>query len=296
MREDSELARLQRWFQAAVLAPEEPGPETERLLTGSDRQTARQRLAVYWRRYRSRLLENMRALHPGLVHLLGRELFHQFALSYLEEHPSRARTLLGLNERFAEHLARTRPKPKDTAGTGGTGDADGGQAWPDLVIDMARYERVRTEVLEGPGAEDAPRLRELPLGPTGPLPDLGLTPAPCLRLLRTTFPVHAYVAAVRRGADPLPPEPRPTFVVVTRHDFEVVTREVTPRAHATLGALVSGATVRAALSGLGREQAVSWLRDWVNSGFFVAVTPPRPAEPDQRATARSPVPVVEGTS
>nr|BFF03800.1 hypothetical protein GCM10020241_54750 [Streptoalloteichus tenebrarius] len=229
----------------------------------------------------------MRALHPGLVHLLGRELFHQFALSYLEEHPSRTHSLLRLDERFVEHLERTRPAPED--------DGDGRwSALPDLVIDMARFERLQNEVLDGPGTENgaegaggaaphlaAPHLAALPPRSGLPPPDLVLTPAPCLRLLRTSFPVHSYVAAVERGEDPAPPEPRPTFVVLTRRNYEVVTRELTPRAHATLQAMVSGAPIAEALRGPGGEQGISWLRDWLASGFFVAARPSTGHDADQ---------------
>ncbi|TMQ97189.1 DUF2063 domain-containing protein, partial [Actinomadura soli] len=84
MAEPSDLAGLQRWMQTAILDPDGDLDEASGTLTASEALTARQRLAIYWRGYRLRLLETMRGLHPGLTHLLGEETFDRFALDYLE--------------------------------------------------------------------------------------------------------------------------------------------------------------------------------------------------------------------
>ncbi|WP_143076721.1 DNA-binding domain-containing protein [Streptomyces sp. MUSC 14] len=205
MPDASSLAAVQRWMQSVILHPtgEDPG----HTITASSRLSARERLLVHQRGYRLRLLECMRSLHPGSVHLLGQEIFDGFALEYLEAHPSRSPALAGLSAGFAGHLARTRP------------DAEPGaerEGWIDLLIDLIRFERAFTEVLDGPGPED------------------GTGPAPPLRLLLVYAPVHTYLAAVRRGEDPEPPAPRQVRLALVRRNFTVVTRELSPAAYERL--------------------------------------------------------------
>jgi hypothetical protein len=197
--EELDLAALQRWMQRAILASDGPDDAVDQLFTASATQTAQQRFAVYWRGYRLRLLENMRGLHPGLVHLLGRELFDQFALDYLDATPSRSYSLCHLDEEFADYLEKTRPD----AGL----PADEREPWPDLMVDMARFERTFTDVLDGPDS---------------------------VRLLEIRFPVHTYVTAVRRGADPPLPPPKPTFLCLRRDGGVVRALELTADSYRAL--------------------------------------------------------------
>ncbi|MEU9121058.1 DNA-binding domain-containing protein [Streptomyces sp. NPDC048506] len=205
MADATSLAAVQRWMQSVILHPtgEDPG----HTITASSRLSARERLLVHQQGYRLRLLECMRTLHPGAVHLLGQEIFDGFAQGHLDAHPSRSPTLAGLSTGFAGHLARTRPD---------SGPGAEREAWIDLLIDLIRFERACTEVLDAPGTED------------------GTTPSPPLRLLRVCAPVHAYLAAVHRGEEPDPPAQRTVHLAVTRRHFTVVTRELSPGAYARL--------------------------------------------------------------
>lgn len=239
-----ELSGLQAWMHAAILAPDGPAGDAAGVLTASSRLTARERLAIYWRGYRLRLLECMRGLHPGLVHLLGRDAFDGFALDFLDAHPPRAYTLFRLDEEFAAHLAETRP--------------DDAEHWPDMIIDLARFERAVTEATEAPGTEapasGAPE--GAGAGPHGPRPRA----VPCLRLLRLAWPAHAYLAAVQRGEDPALPAPRPVRLAVCRRDYELVVRELGPRPFAALSALAEG--------GATGPVPAEWLRHWTGLGFL----------------------------
>ncbi|RLV10408.1 hypothetical protein CTZ27_04185 [Streptomyces griseocarneus] len=205
MTDTASLDAVQRWMQSVILRPtgEDPG----HTITASSRQSARERLMVHQQGYRLRLLECMRSLHPGSAQLLGREIFDGFALDYLDAHPSRSPVLAGLSAGFAGHLARTRPDAAPGAEREG---------WIDLLIDLIRCERAFTDVLDAPGTED------------------GTSPVPPLRLLRVCAPVHAYLAAVHRGEDPEPPPPRPVRLALTRRNFTVVTRELSPAAYERL--------------------------------------------------------------
>ncbi|MEW2032076.1 DNA-binding domain-containing protein [Streptomyces roseifaciens] len=267
MADDAEdgLAEAQRRMQAAILDPYGTGPcAPEEIFTGSSRLTARERLRVYRNGYRLRLLGTMRGLHPGALRLLGQEIFDQFALDYLDARPPRSPTLARLDAGFAGHLRRTRP---DTA----PGAAR--EAWIDLLIDVVRYERAFTEVLDGPGPEETGAPARTASARTA---SAGPCPAPGLTLLRTCAPVHLYVAAVRRGEDPEPPEPQATFLALARRDCTVVAHELAPDAHRALGALVRGVPRQEALEGTPPGTARAWLADWTARHLLVTCPTPLP--------------------
>ncbi|MFF4160225.1 DNA-binding domain-containing protein [Streptomyces sp. NPDC001678] len=188
------LAEIQRWMQAALLHPGR-AEHLEEVFTASGRMSAEERFRVYYRGYRLRLLGCLRGQYPAMVHLLGRELFDGFAMEYLDAHPSRSPTLDGLGAGFPDHLARTRP---DAASEGTPPEA-----WIDLLIDLARFERDFAATLDAPS--------------TGS--DTG-------RLFEARFPVHRYAAAVRRGEEPEPPDAEPVFLSLTRRDGTVVVHDL----------------------------------------------------------------------
>ncbi|HEX8065804.1 MAG TPA: DNA-binding domain-containing protein [Thermoleophilaceae bacterium] len=231
MPEATALRDLQAWVQAAIVGPgrDLPAAEVERVLRPSARLTARERLDLYRRSYRLRLLEAMRASYPGLRHLLGHDLFDEFALDYLVAHPSRSYTLLRLGEGFPAHLEATRPAPDEAGGD-----------WPELVVDLARLERAFAEVYDGPGVEGEwlPAAGDLPDHPGDPR--AAAEPVPCLRPMRFSFPVAPYLEAVRRGGDPPLPEPGESFLALCRRDYVVTMTPLDARQHAALERLVRG--------------------------------------------------------
>ncbi|NKZ05233.1 DUF2063 domain-containing protein [Actinomadura latina] len=243
-----ELAGLQAWLHAAILDPDGPAADAAAVVTASSRLTARERLAIYWRGYRLRLLECMRGLHPGLVRLLGQDTFDGFALDFLDAHPPRAYTLFRLDEGFAAHLRETRP--------------DGAEPWPDMIIDLARVERAVTEVTEAPGTEETPEETPERAGPSGSR----LVAAPCLRLLRLTWPANEYLAAVGRGGDPPLPAPRPVRLAVGRRDYALVVRELGARPFAALERLAGGGTAD--------EVPAEWVRHWTELGYLTRAERP----------------------
>src|SRR4051812_450530 len=139
------LHGLETWMLAALTSHEAPGPDESRAVVRSTAGLgAPERIALYRRGYRARLVECMHETHPALRHALGDGLFDEFALDYLAATPSRSYTLLDLGARFADHLEATRP--------------DGDELWPEFIVDLARLERAFHEVYEGLGAEGRPLL------------------------------------------------------------------------------------------------------------------------------------------
>ncbi|MGH8931509.1 MAG: HvfC/BufC family peptide modification chaperone [Egibacteraceae bacterium] len=275
MPSDGDLARVQQWMQAALLHPEAAG--ADRMIRASSRLSAEQRLSIYQRGYRLRLLECMRALYPALRHLLGPEVFDWFALDHLDAHPSRSYTLLHLDDRFVEHLRATRPD-RDLS-------PERREVWPDFVIDLARLERTFNEVYNAAGTERGPVVHpeDLPRGPDDVCwTDAVLETAPCLRLLRTCFPAHTYLGAVRQGQDPELLPPRATCIAVNRRDYMVTITELEPSAYRMLEALAAGMSIGAAacrVPDAADAKVWSWLRGWAAQRFFATIVADLAATP-----------------
>ncbi len=211
-------------------------------ITPSATLTADERLGLYRRGYRLRLLESLRGMHPALRHLLGDEVFDAFALDYLQARPPASYTLFDLDAAFASHLAATRP----------TSD----EAWPDLVIDVVRFERAFLEVYDGAGPEGAAIASAADLVPGAPA---SVVAVPGVRLLRSRYPVGDYVLAVRRGEAPPPPRPASTHLALLRRDWVVTLVPLTAESHAALEELLAGATA---------PPGHPWLAAWADAGLF----------------------------
>ncbi|MDQ6777980.1 MAG: DNA-binding domain-containing protein [Actinomycetota bacterium] len=283
MSEPVELARLQEWLRAIITHPDgavaglasraarrhlnvAPG-DLDAVVRSSSRLSAGQRLELYHRSHYLRLLEAMRVSYPGLRHMLGNELFEDFALDYLRARPSRSYTLQRLGEEFADHLAATRP------------DADGTpEAWPSMMIDLAHLERTFAEVYDAHGTEDelVPAAADLPLEPDAGWLKATVEPVPCLRLVRSSFAAVPYLSAVRRGEDPPLPVPAASFVAVTRRDYVVTLTALDGRQYRLLDSLVRGAPIGDAAVAAGLDGAESWLlvRHWADGAFFRCLAPP----------------------
>jgi hypothetical protein len=278
---DHDLGQIQRWMQAAIMHPagvaEGAGSVApEIVITRSRMQTALERLAIYGYAYHARLLECLRDEFPVLKHALGEELFDEFAVEYLEQYPSRNYTLFQLGVNFPRFLAQTRPAQEEGA------EVD----WPDFLIDLATLELTFNEVFDGPGVEaenllDAGRFRGIE--PERML-EARLVAAPCLRLLRLSYPVHKYITSVRRHENPDVPEPGETCLAVTRRNYVVRHYELSRPAYELLDVLVAGESVgqsiRQAVETAGPDldrlpdNLWTWFHDWAAEGFFRAVELP----------------------
>lgn len=85
---------------------------------------ADERLAIYWRAYRVRLLDTLHAIFPRLRRALGSRLFDDFALEFIASDPPRGWTLERLAGTFPEWLERTAPA----------------EPWAVRIVDLAKRE------------------------------------------------------------------------------------------------------------------------------------------------------------
>jgi hypothetical protein len=284
------LDALQRWMQTVIMNPHgvHAGVESddarrsidvaaeaaEDVVTRSRSLTALERLDIYHRAYFARLVECLRDEFPVLLHALGEETFDAFALSYLQRYPSRSYTLNHLGTRFPQYLAETRPDDGDAL------------SWPDFLIDLAVLELTFGEVFDGPGVEGQQLLGVEELQGLDAEAWLAskLIPVPCLRLLTLRFPVNKYYRAARKNKQPDIPEPRPTYVAVTRRQFIVRHYEFPRLQHVLLSALVAGQTVgdalatTAAAAGPWQSRLPGllhrWFRNMTAEGFFQGIELP----------------------
>lgn len=264
-----DLDATQRWMLAAItvgsITAVEPDDGPGDVIAGSTALSAAQRIDIYRRGYRARLVDCLRKTHPGLRHALGAEVFDAFALDYLAAHPSRSYALGRLGAQWPQHLEATRPDH----------DAPQRERWPDFLVDLAQLESVFQDVYDGPGVEGQPIV-----GPDDvarePCAEATVRPVACLRLFHFRFPVAGYLGAVRNGDDPPLPAPAESFVVVNRRDWVVTLTELRPIEHAALAALADGERLADAARTAGAGLAEVWnlLRDWAGHGFLQAIDIP----------------------
>ena len=228
-----DLALLQHWMLGAILG-RTPPPGLDKVIASDERLTAAQRVALYARGYRARLMECMTAEFPCLRALAGEQVFELFAAGYIAARPSTGASLYDLGAGFADYLEATRP----------AGD-DGPAALSALPADFARLDRARAEVQRAIGVE---RLAGL-----APAADLLLMPGARLRrpdsvrLLSLGFDPGPVLAAVDAGGPIDPPPPCPTPVAVARSRWRVAVHALPAWRHAWLEALgEQGGDVQAA--------------------------------------------------
>lgn len=294
--EPRELSRLQQWLQQVIMHPHGvvegiasaearrqidvlPG-EVEQVIARSQALTSVERLQIYSNAYSARLLECLREEFPSLVHALGEETFDAFAFGYLQAHPSRSYTLADLGRDFPRYLAETRPRDDESTGANGAPD------WPDFLIDLATLERTYSEVFDGPGVEGQRLLQTADLMsiPAEMWPEARLVPVACLRLLTLSYPAHEYASAVRHGEKAVPPNPAPTYLVVTRREYVVRRAAVSRAEYELLAALLAGQTIGSAIEHATRYYEADlefcavelrqWFQDWAASGYFSGVQTP----------------------
>lgn len=293
LRPARDLDQVQRWMQAVITHPDgvaagirsetaqqhiDVQPEqVDQVVCRSRNQTSIERLHVYAGAYYARLLECLRGEFPALAHALGQETFDGFAFGYLQSYPSTSYTLGNLGRNFPQFLAETRPA--DTA-------HDANPSWPNFLIDLATVERIYSDVFDGPGIENKRILQAEDLVAVSPeqWPEARLVPVPCLRFVTLDYPVHEYISAVRHNTEAVIPNPSPTHLVVTRRDYVVRRRAVSPVEYDLLARLAGGETVGVAIEHAASAPGVDvdafaaqlqqWFKTWAAAAYFETVELP----------------------
>jgi hypothetical protein len=284
------LDQVQRWMQSVIT---HPGPvadgiaspaarehlaissdELESVINSSKSLDAESRLEIYVDAYFERLLECLSEEFAATRRALGDELFQAVAFGYLQHYPSKSYTLCSLGKDFAKYLAESRLHERDAP-------AGAAPTWGECMIELAALERLMHEVFDGPGSEGHPPLDRAKLAhiPPADWGRLRLVTAPSLKLRRFEHPVHTYWSALKEGLEPAAPEPRAVQLAISRRDFVVERRELSPSEFALLEQLVAGATLADAIA-LASERAdasaverslAEWFADWTRDLYVIDV-------------------------
>lgn len=294
MKNNSDRLRaIQDWMQTVVMNPSgiEDGinsdsarrhidvtsSNVESVVSRSKSLSSIDRLAVYGNAYVARLLECLADEFPAVAHAVGEETFASFAFEYVQLFPSRSYTLAQLGADFPRYLTETRPECQNA------GEPD----WAEFLIDLAILERTYSDVFDGPGIEHSTTLTHDDLARMTPdtWPNTKLEFAECVRLLSLRFPVHEYASAVRHNGEPIPAEPRPTWLVVTRREFVVRRFGVSLPEFELLTQLQAGSTVGEAIEHAAQHteeddetfarNLQEWFRTWTKCGLIISVKTPK---------------------
>lgn len=284
------LESLQCWFQAVITHPSgvegglaaagrrnllPEGCAIEDVIVETSRQSPAQRLEVYADAYYARLVQCLGEFFPVFKHMVGDEVFADFAFGYLQTHPSRSYTLNRLGESFPQYLDESRPA-----------DAEAATGWADMLVDLAEFELTILDVFDGPGSESLAMLDADALAaiPADRWPDVRLALAPGFKLRHFRHRLNDYYTQVRRaesGTDVPYPEEGDQFVAFHRRNYVVRRYELSRAQWSVLVALSSGRSLdeslrRALVDSTVVEEDLAasltgWFRLWTSEGFFQGI-------------------------
>jgi hypothetical protein len=232
----------------------------EDIIPPTGKQTSAERLGVYAAAYYLRLVDCLREFFPCLRFAMGDEVFDDFALAYLQRHPSQSYTLHRLADQFASFLAET----KSSAG------------WEDFFVDLARLEHAIEIVFDAEGPEESIAIAPRELTPQS-TPSL----VPGFQLLSFRYPVSSYYTAWKHDEHPSLPDPQAQFIALFRREYIVRRHELTHLQHALLAALQAGESLEQALAIIAPQALAAgqtantlaadlreWFEHWTRAGFF----------------------------
>lgn len=275
-----DLPTLQSWMQSVMMSTSTEvtaRASIEDVITASSQQTSCERLDVYSQAYFARLMECLREEFATMCQMLGQDAFDGLAFAYLRQSPSRSYTLANLGAAFPAFLVESAEGLRD----GFASDVAGTQM-VQFLQELATLERLYAEVFDGPGLEGLPPISVDELQQIAPAnwPNVRFEPAPCLRLVDLNYPVHEFITACRHGTEPPLPEPRRTWLAVTRRQYVVRRLPLTEQQFKLLSLLSQRLPLGEALEQVTQScedldsfsrDLQQWFRDWTAAGFFRAV-------------------------
>jgi hypothetical protein len=287
------LDNLQRWMQSVITHPTgvEAGlraaqsqlevlpTEVEQIIEPSHRQSSVERLAIYADAYHTRLIECLQAEFPVFRQTVGDDAFAQFAIVYLQRHPSHSYTLGQLGAEFVRFLNETRPAESEINKERNI-QAEPKIDWVDFLVDLVHLERTVNEVFDGPGLEQKPRISHENLLSIEPAQWAAarINMAPCLRLLSLRFSLNDYYTQMKANREAAIPPPSQSWLAITRREYIVRRYELSHPQFELLQTLAQGETVGHAIAAAATvypgeiEQLAAdlreWFRIWTSAPFF----------------------------
>lgn len=231
------LAQIQQWMQTVIVHPLgverglasedarrhlDVGPDAlEKVIGRSRKLSSLERLTIYGDAYYARLLECLGEAFPMFKRAVGEEAFRDFSFGYVQSYPSESYSLEYLGAHLSDYLRETRPTREEVLR-----EKDGSEKvadWPSLLIELVALEWAISRVFNGPGVEGQPLLAadDLVQIPARDWPGTRLKIVECLQLLAFHYPVNDYYSSLRGEVQPEPPEPRKTYLALSRRNYMV---------------------------------------------------------------------------
>ncbi len=217
-----DLRQAQYWLLTRLARPDLAVAPADADILVTPPNAAGPRLQIYIDAYRQRLIDCLKADYPGLLRLLGDDLFGLLAEGYIRSRPPRSASLYDLGAGFPGFLRQTQQ-----------GLAQ--QPALRLALDLARFERGWIETSRAAGLEKS--------GPGPMLPQ----PESRLMLPATTRPLllrHALASlqALLQGdqAAPVAAANRPHYILLARRDYALIVREIDDWMYFSLRAASAG--------------------------------------------------------
>ena len=275
MPEQPDLKRLQSWMSIAIRHKTDAhtavrGKAARSLATlGSvtrgeivlpnDRMTPTARLQVYSGGYFTRLKEVLESDYKVLLRAMGDHSFFHLALDYVDRHPSRHPNLNRFGKQLPDFIATRR-----------------GLANRAFLRDLARLECAMVD------AFNAPEFTPLDMSSLGHLTqeqwdDAVFRGNPSVCLIRSSYPVNAYLQAVLDDEEPDFPGRKVKHLVVYRKDDRVWRLNLPGPMYRILQALMNGEPFGQALARGGNHSLdiSKWFQEWSADGLFSRIDPSR---------------------
>ncbi len=271
----SDLSSLQRWMARLIQRPHSLAKENDfeavaaQHFTGSSQLSPAEQIDIYrqqfWLRHRGALREDF----PGLLALLGPELWERVVTAYLESPCHLTLALRDLGHGLAAHLEQFPALPQR-----------------ELCVDMARLEWAYVDVFGVPDEPplDAERVRTI--APEA-WPGARIVLSSAVRLLSFDFPVPDHRRRLRASASketPLPPPERldePGFWVIYRRQRSLWDKPVSEPAFRLLEQLAAGVPLVPACEAVVQrlpdaasrleQELFTWFSLWGRLGWIVDV-------------------------
>ena len=223
----------QAQFHDAILDPDQAPPPD--LVDGSGNPAGR-RFSVYRNNVAASLTEALEQTFPVVQKLIGEENFKALAGVYLRAHPPTSPILSTYGESFPAFLEGFEPL-----------------AHLGYLPDTARLEQAMVKSYH---AADAAPLDPSVFSETAPddLPNLRLSFAPAVRLLRSPWPIHGIWRFNTEEGAPQPPH-HAQDILITRPDYDPIPRLLPAGAAGFISALARGETLGSAADRAARDCA-----------------------------------------
>lgn len=255
------LRALQDGVQAYLLGGGDPSA-IRAVVVDDARVGAEQRLGIYHRAYRLRLIEALSDAYPALFKLLGDAHFERIAHSYVEAHPSQYRNLRWYGGALAEHLLGALPEHP-------------------IASELARFEWTLALAFD---SAETPRLASADLVAIPPEDwgGLHLRPHPSVRILDLELNSIAVWKALEADQPPPPIDRSPASWLIWRQGLDPHFRSLDSSERDCLTQVMQGACFSDICGALGRTmtetvavgQAACYLAGWLDAGLLT--TSPSP--------------------